>query len=72
MSSSGGVLDEARIVRPLPDAVVQLDDLDVTDLEFRDVRGTRCLGEGRPDELHRPVETEGGAGGRRRNHEPTT
>ena len=54
------VLDEARIVRLLPDAVVHLDDLDVADLELDDALG-RLLRERRREELQRPVEPESGS-----------
>jgi hypothetical protein len=50
-------------VRLLPDAIVELDDLNVADPEFHDFRRARdLLSEGRSYELKRPVETEGGAG----------
>jgi hypothetical protein len=62
---------EAWVVRPLPNAVVQLDDFNVTDLEFHDL-AARGLREGRPGKLDRPVETEGGAGRCRRYDKSST
>lgn len=77
----GGILDETRIVRLFPGAVVKLGDLDAADLELGETlveqrlrRSHRAdafggLRAGRLNERQWSVEAESRAGSRGRNHE---
>ena len=67
-----GVLHEAVLQFAVPDAVIDLRDFDIADLEFhKALFEQRRVGlpKRRPDELQRSVQTKGRSGRRGRNHE---
>src|SRR5262249_15249746 len=70
------VLDEARVVRLLPDAVIHLDHLKVPDLELceplLDQLGIGFLREGGPNEFQWPVEPKRCCGASGRDYKTTT